>query len=294
MTGLLLISPWLIGLVLFKLIPILASLGLSFTDFYMLTPEETRFIGLENYFRIFTDEGAGYTLFATIGFAIFTIPFQLAAALTLAMLLNSARLRSKRMLRTLFFLPSIIPSVAIVLMWFGFMSPTSGWLNRLILQPLGLAGYDNLYQEGVTNLLVGINSLWSIGPSMLIILGALQSLPKEIEEAARVDGAGPFRRFFSVTLPLISPVIFFSLVISLIAIFGGVILLDRGNFFSNFNIGGSSFTPYDAYISYMMFTQKELGYASSLAWLFFTLVMVVIMVLFSTSKRWVFYPDREA
>ncbi len=285
--GVFLISPWLVGLLLFKVIPILASFSLSFTDFRLLTPEETSFVWLENYTQVFHDQAAGYLLFATISFAIFTIPLQLVASLGLAAVLNNARLVAKTYARTLFFLPSIIPSVAILFMWTGFVEPTTGWLNRLILEPLGLVGFDGVYTEAVVSLLFTISSLWSIGPGVLIMLGAMQSLPPEIFEAARVDGAGPVMRYFRITLPLISPAIFFALVINLIAIFGGVVLLDRGNVFSG------SVSPYDGYISYILFNQMELGYASSLAWVFFALVMVFVVFLFATANRWVYYPDRE-
>jgi multiple sugar transport system permease protein len=285
--GLLLISPWLIGLILFKLIPIFASLAISFTDFYMLTPEETSFIGFENYFGLFDDPAVGYVFFQTIALAVTTIPLQLVASIILAALLNSPRLKAHTALRTLFFLPSIIPSVAILFMWFGFVDPTTGWLNRLILEPLGLTGFNDVYSQGAIGLLFAVSSLWAIGPGMLIMLAALQSVSPEVSEAARVDGAGPFMRFFSLTLPLISPAIFFALVINLITIFGGVILLDRGNVFSG------SISPVDGYISYMMFSEMELGYASSMAWLFFILVMVVIILLFGTSRRWVYFPDQE-
>jgi multiple sugar transport system permease protein len=287
LTGLLLISPWLIGLVLFKLLPILASLGISFTDFYMLTPEETAFVALENYLQIFHDQAAGYVLFETIGMAFFTVPIQLGASIILAALLSSPRLKAKTALRTLFFLPSIIPSVAVFFMWIGFVNPSTGWLNRLILEPLGLTGFNNVYSEGAIAMLFAFSSLWSIGPGMLIVLGAMMSLPPEIQEAARVDGAGPLTRFFSITLPLVSPALFFALIINLISAFGGVVLLDRGNVYSG------SISPYDGYVSDVMFRQFQLGYASSLSWLFFILMMILVVVLFSTSRRWVYYPDRE-
>ncbi len=287
LTGLLLISPWLIGLVLFKLLPILASLGISFTNFYMLTPEETSFVALENYLQIFHDQAAGYVLFETIGMAFFTVPIQLGASIILAALLSSPRLKAKTATRTLFFLPSIIPSVAVFFMWIGFVNPSTGWLNRLILEPLGLTGFNNVYSEGAIAMLFAFSSLWSIGPGMLIVLGAMMSLPPEIQEAARVDGAGPLTRFFSITLPLVSPALFFALIINLISVFGGVVLLDRGNIYSG------SISPYDGYVSDVMFRQFQLGYASSLSWLFFILMMVLVVALFSTSRRWVYYPDRE-
>ena len=248
--GLLLISPWLIGFLLFKLLPILASFGISFSNFYMLTPEETEFIGLENYFRLFDDAHVGYVLFETLAAAFATVPLQLFASIGLAALLNSPRLKGGMALRTFFFFPSIIPSVAVLFMWFGFVDPATGWLNRLILEPLGLTGFNDVYSEGAMALLFAISSLWAIGPGMLIMLGAMQSLSPEVHEAARVDGAGPFVRFISITLPLISPAIFFALVIDLIAVFGGVVLLDRGNVFSG------SASPFDGYVSYMMFNKN--------------------------------------
>jgi len=286
--GILLISPWIIGLLLFKLLPILTSLGISFTNFQLLTPEQTQFTGLENYIRLFHDEAVGYVLFETIALGISTIPLQLAASIFLASLLSNPRLKSGNLTRTLFFLPSIIPGVAIFFMWRGFADPATGWLNKLILGPLGLSGFNSLYSEGAVALLFAISSLWSVGPGMLIMLGALQGLPPEIQEAARVDGAGPLVRFFYITLPLISPAIFFAIIINMIAVFGGVILLDRGNAFSG------SFSPYDGYVAYILFEKHDLGYAASLAWFFFIIVMIVVYALFSSARRWVYYPDRDA
>lgn len=286
LTGLLLISPWLAGLVVFKLAPILGSLAISLTDFYMLEPGSTKFVGLLNYLQALRDSNVGYLLFETLAMAISAVPMQLAASLALAALLSSQRLRGRTILRTLFFLPSIIPSVAILFIWQGFVQPGTGWLEKLVIQPLGLTGFNDIYAQGAINLLFAINSLWSIGPGMLIMLAAFQGLPPEIEEAARVDGAGPLERFFAITLPLISPAVFFSIVINLITVFGGVILLDRGNVFSG------SASPYDGYVTEVMFRQYELGYASALAWVFFALVMGIIVVLFTTSRRWVYYPDK--
>ncbi|MBE2221605.1 MAG: sugar ABC transporter permease [Anaerolineae bacterium] len=287
-TGLLLISPWLIGFVLFKLLPILASFGLSLTDFHMLKPEETSFIGLANYVRLFQDEAIGYLIAFTLNSAIRTVPLQLAASIFLAALLSNPRLKAPTMTRTLFFVPSIIPGVAIAFMWYGFMDPATGWLNRFILPFFGLAGFNDMYSDAAAAFLYSISSLWAIGPGMLIMLGAMQSISSEINEAARVDGAGPLVRFFRITLPMVTPAIFFTLIINLIAVFGGVILLDRGNTFR----GGG--VPFDRYITYWMFEQWDLGYAAGLAWFFFVIVMIVIIALFSSSRRWVYFPDRES
>lgn len=288
-TGLLLISPWLIGFLLFKLLPILASLALSFTDFYMLEPGQTKFIGLDNYVRMFQNSPIGFLIVATLNTALRTIPLQIGASIFFAALLANQRLKASVLMRTLFFLPSIIPGVAITFMWFGFIDPGTGWLNRFILEPLGVTGMSDMYSEAAFSLLFTISSLWSIGPGMLIMLGAMQGIPNEIMEAARVDGAGPLLRFFGITLPLISPAIFFSLVINLIAIFGGVILLDRAGSFR----GGGGSSPFDGYISRWIFDEWQLGYAASLAWVFFIFVMVIVVALFASSRRWVYYPDRE-
>jgi multiple sugar transport system permease protein len=283
-----LISPWIIGFLLFKLAPILASLAFSFTDFNMLEPKGTQFSGLANYAHILRDQEAGFAFFSTLGLAVISMPLQLLVALGLAALLNSERLRGKTILRTLFFLPSIIPGTAILFMWTGFLDPTTGWLNRLILQPLGLPPYPGPFSEAGFTLLSAIQVLWSIGPGFLIMLGAMQAVPHELYEAARVDGAGPLMRFFNVTIPVISPAILFSLIISLIGVFGGVALLDRGNPFT-----GSS-SAFDGYIYNVMFRGYDLGYAASLAWVFFALMMGVTLVLFKTANRWVYYPEGES
>ena len=285
LVGFAFLSPWIIGLLLLKLLPILASLVISFTDFYMLRPEETHFIGLANYAQLFHDPGVGYTLFATLSLAIYTVPLQLVVSLILATLLTSPRLSGKQTFRTLFFLPSIIPSIAILVMWIGFLDPNTGWLSAIFGWSLGVSPIEAFNSEGGYNLLMALQSLWSIGPGFLIMLGALLSVPVELYEAARVDGAGPLTRFFSITLPMISPAIFFSLIINLIGVAGGTVLLDRGNIFSG------SVSAFDGYIDYVMFSRFELGYAASLAWVFLILMMVVIVVVFRTARYWVFYPE---
>jgi multiple sugar transport system permease protein len=293
LVGLLLISPWIVGFLLLKLIPIVVSLGFSFTSFDMLHPDDTEFVGLANYAYIledlFSEEGAaGYYLFNTIGFAILSVPAQLLTALGLAVLLNSQRLAAKELHRTLVFLPSVIPGAAIAFVWFGFLDPTTGWLNRLLLEPLGLPPYPGPFSEAGYNLFRIITALWSIGPGFLIMLGAMRGVPPELYEAAQVAGAGPIMRLFKVTIPIISPAVFFSLVINLISVFGGATLLDRGTSFSG---GGQS--PFDFYIGEVMFTSHQLGYAASLAWVMFVIMLTTTIALFATARYWVYYPDGD-
>src|SRR5215211_2322080 len=285
--GLVLISPWLIGFFLFKFIPILSSLVLSFTDFYLLEPGKTQFIGFHNYVVALKDRDTTIVLYHTILLALSIIPLQLAASTFFAALLSHRDLWGKILLRSLFFLPSIIPGVAFLFMWNGFVDPTSGWLNRLILSPLGLESLNHFYGYNSENPLFILSSLWTIGPGMLIMMGAMQGIPQEIYEAAHVDGAGIIRRFFSITVPLITPAIFFTLILNLTAVFGGAVMLDRGY---TFNSGQSS---YDEFIYFALFRMFKLGAATSLAWIFFIFTMAVVITLFVTSKYWVYYPERE-
>jgi oligogalacturonide transport system permease protein len=284
--GLFLISPWLIGLLIFKLVPILASLGISFTDYQLLNPDLIQFVGFQNYRNVFKDAVVGTVLWQTIRLALIIIPLQIAASIFIAVLLSNRRLLMKNTIRTLFFLPSIIPAFAAVLMWRGYLDPGIGWLH-LILQPFGLGGLILSFSSGDIDSLFILTSLWTIGPSILIMMGAIQSIPSEIYEAAWLDGAGTITRFFRMTVPLITPAIFFSLILNLTALFGGTILLDRGNTYRG------DISSYDGYVRYVLLDLFQVGYASSLAWVFFVVVMIIILILFGTSRHWVYFPDRE-
>jgi ABC-type sugar transport system permease subunit len=287
-TGLLLIMPWLIGLIVFKLVPILASLGFSFTNYHLLPSPDNRFVGLANYASYLVDSNTWTALWGTVKLALVSIPLQTAFAIFVAALLSSPRLRMKNTLRVLFFLPSIIPSAAATYMWQGFVNPRGGWLNALILDPLGLSPFVHLSTRGLNFPLLVLSSLWTIGPGILILMGAMQSVPSEVQEAARVDGASRLRNFFSITLPIVTPAIFFTLVLNLTAVFGGAILLDRGRSFN------SNLSSYDRFVYYVLFNLFHLGAASSLAWLFFIFVVILMLAFFVTSKYWVYFPDQEA
>ncbi len=277
--GFLFLLPWLLGFLFFKLVPILAALGFYFTNFKMLEPEATRFIGLTNYLTFFKDSSAGASLFGSISYFLLSVPLEMVIALFLAAVFTSERLRGKRIMRTLFFMPSIIPAIAIFIIISGWIAVNNGWITRLF----HLSQSTPLY-----SLFPIILSLWTIGPGFLIMLGAMQAVPKELYEAARVDGAGPINRFVSITVPMSSPAIFFSLVINMISAFGGVALLDRGLSYSQ------SLSPMDSYITYQMFSFSNLGYASALAWIMFILVMVVTIILFRSARYWVHFPEESS
>jgi multiple sugar transport system permease protein len=277
--GFLFLLPWLLGFLFFKAVPILAALGFSFTNFKMIEPEATRFVGLANYLIFFKDSSAGASLFGSISYFLLSVPLEMVVALFLAAVFTSDRLHGKRIMRTLFFMPSIIPAIAIFIIISGLINPNTGWITRLF----HLSAATPLY-----TLFPIILSLWTIGPGFLIILGAMQAVPKELYEAARVDGAGPINRFVSITIPMCSPAIFFSLVINMISSFGGVALLDRGLAYSQ------SLSPMESYITYQMFSFMNLGYASALAWIMFILVMVITILLFRSARYWVHFPEESS
>ena len=281
--GFLLVLPWILGFVLLKAFPILAALGYSFTDFHMLQPDQIHFIGLQNYLTFIKDPAAGSSLFRSVSYFITTVPIEMIVALLLAAVFSSERLRGKPILRTLFFMPSIIPAVSISIVISGLANPGTGWLSVYILQPLHLppiSGRGTLYPI--------ILALWTIGPGFLIMLGAMLNVPREIYEAARVDGAGPMASFVFITFPMISPAVFFSLVINMISSFGGVALLDRGLPYSQ------SLSPMESYISRTMFgSQLNLGYASALAWVMFIVIMAITLGLFASTRYWVHFAEEQ-
>jgi multiple sugar transport system permease protein len=282
--GLLLISPWLIGVIVFKMAPIAASLVVSFTNYHLLEPGRVEWIGVQNYAKLLGDADFRDVLWQTLSLALFVIPLQTAASILLATLLSHKRLLHTNLIRSLFFLPSIIPSVAAVFVTRDFLDPGRGWWSRMLLGPLGLSDTPFLQPGGHPQTLYILTSLWAIGPGFLIILAALQRIPGEIHEAARLDGAGPIVRYAAITLPLVSPAVFFCLIINLTAVFGGAILLDRG---SSLSTETSSLA---SYLHFLLFEKWQLGYASGVAWVFFFLSMLLVSSLFASSKRWVFFP----
>ena len=275
--GLLFLAPWLIGFALLKALPILAALVFSLTNFKMLSPETTKFVGLENYIRFLSDSEAGASLFGSLGYFLWTVPLEMIVALALAAIFTSERLKNKRISQTLLFMTSIIPSTSIFFIFLGSLQ----YAERLIFTPLNLPPIEGF------GLLLPFMALWSIGPGFLIMYSAMESVPNEIYEAARVDGAGPIARFVYITLPMISPAIFFTLVINLTGAFGGAVLLDRG-YILNFSL-----SPMEGYINQTMFLDADLGYASALAWVTFAVMMMITVFLFRSAKHWVYFPEED-
>ncbi len=285
LTGLLFVSPFIVGFVLFSAIPMLASLVLSFTDFDPREPDAIRFIGLDNYLRLVADPAVGQSLLVTVRFALLVVPLSLAIALGVAMLVNSRLLAGRNVFRTLFYLPMQIPIVASTLVWMGVLHATTGWLN-ITLGWFGLEGPNWLQSPTWVGPALALMGIWGIGNMMLIFLAGLQGVPSELYDAAKVDGAGPLASFRHVTLPQISPVLFYNLIIALIAAFqyftqAFIISNGRGDpdgatLFFNLNLYRQAFGFFN------------MGYASALAWVLVVIVLALTIALFRTSGRWVF------
>jgi ABC-type sugar transport system permease subunit len=289
--GLVFLSPWLFGLVVFTALPIVASLGLSLTNFNILHPEDLRFIGLDNYSRMLSEllgNGAvGQSLGVTARFALLSVPLGICLALGLALLLNQKLLAGRPVFRTLFFMPVMIPLVASTIVWQGFLNGSTGWLAQ-ILHAVGLPAPDWFFDPAWALPGLVLIGIWGIGNMMLIFLAGLQGVPTELYEAVKVDGGGAWARFRNVTLPMISPVLFYNILISIIGVsqyFTQAYVLDPTG---NGRPGGSTFF-FNLNLYKEGWTYNNMGYASALAWVMLLIVVVAALVLFRTSARWVFY-----
>jgi ABC-type sugar transport system permease subunit len=288
--GLVFVGPWLIGLLLFTAGPMVASLAMSLTDFNLVKPEATKFVGLDNYARLASDPTIWQSLIATFKFALLAIPLTMGASLGFAMLLNHPKLAFKGPLRALVYMPVMIPLVASTLVWIGFLNTETGWLNA-ILGSLGLPQPDWINSETWVYPALSLIGLWGIGNFMLINIAGLQSVPTELYEAARMDGAGAWTQFRRITIPLMSPVLLYNLVIILIGTFQ--------YFTQAFVITNGRGDPNNATLFMNLVLYREgfvfnhMGYAAAIAWLLFVVVLVLTLLLFGFARRRVYYAGGE-
>jgi multiple sugar transport system permease protein len=285
LSGYAFISPWLVGLALFTAIPMVASFVLSFTDFDPREPGATTFIGLANYERMLHDPLLAQALSVTVRFALLNVPVTMVVALGVAMLVNSTLLAGRNVFRTLFYMPMQIPIVASTLIWIGMLNASTGWFNG-ILGAFGIAGPDWINSVDWVYPSLTLMGLWGIGTMMLIFLAGLQGVPSELYDAAKVDGAGRWATFRSVTLPMISTVLLYNLIISLIGTFQ--------YFTQAYIIGNGRGDPANATLFFNLHLYREgfnfydMGYASALAWLLFAIVLVLTAFIFRTARSWVY------
>jgi multiple sugar transport system permease protein len=284
--GFVFISPWIIGLVLFTLGPMLVSFLMSLTDFDLVNPDRVKFIGLDNYARIANDPTVQGSLVATFTFAAIVIPVTMLASLGFAILLNDPRLPAKGPLRTLVYMPIMIPLVASTLVWIGFLNTETGWLNA-ILGGLGLPEPDWINSVAWIYPALSIIGLWAIGNFMLIKIAGLQSVPTELYDAAKIDGAGAWASFRRITIPLISPVLLYNLVICMIGTFQ--------YFTQAYTMTNGRGDPDNAtlFINLVLFREafvfNHMGYGAAIAWLLFVIVLVLTLALFAFARNRVYY-----
>lgn len=282
--GLLFISPWIIGFLGFQLYPLALSLYYSLTDSSLV--KVGSFVGFDNYVKLFTkDKDFIPSMQVTLLYTFVAVPAKLAFALFVAVILNrNSRVMS--LYRTVYYLPSILgASVAISLLW-RFLFMNEGVVNAL-LGKLGLPGVHWLGDPSVALYTICLLVVWQFGTSMVLFLAGLKQIPSELYDAARVDGAGRLRTFAAITLPLLTPILFFNLVMQLIGALqeftAAFIVTNGGPMKSTYLIG---LKIYDE-----AFMEMRMGYASAVSWVLFLFILAVTLIIFRTSKYWVHYED---
>jgi len=280
--GWLFASPWLIGLCLFFLGPMLWSIGLSFTSYDIVEPPS--FVGLGNYLEMLGDPLILQSLRVTTVFALLSVPLNLLLGLGVALLLNQ-KVRGIAFWRTMFYLPSIVSGVAVAFLWQWLFNGRFGLINYLLAFFFGIDGPNWLDDTRTVLFAFVIMSAWSVGGSMLINLAALQGVPTARYDAAMIDGADAWQRFRHITVPTISPVIFYNLIMGIIA------ALQSFTLFFVMTGGGpnNATTTFMLYLYREAFVSLRMGYGSAMAWLLFVYLAVLTAGVFRLSSRWVHY-----
>ncbi|WP_306010374.1 carbohydrate ABC transporter permease [Bacillus sp. MMSF_3328] len=279
------LTPWLIGLIGLSVIPMAASLYFSFTSYDMFTAPE--WIGLSNYIEMFNDAKWLKSVKVTLIYVFLGVPLQLGFALGVAVLLNRG-LKGLQVYRAIYYVPSLFGgSVAIALLWrqlFG----GEGLINK-VLALVGIEGQNWISSPDTALYTLIILTIWQFGAPMVIFLAGLKQVPVELYESSLIDGAGPVKQFFSITLPLITPIIFFNLVMQIISAFQA--------FTPAYIVSGGKGGPLDSTLFYTLylyqkgFTQFQMGYASAMAWFLLACISVVTAIVFISSKKWVYYQE---
>jgi multiple sugar transport system permease protein len=280
--GYLFISPWVIGFFVFLIVPIILSIYISLTNYdYLSKPE---FVGFANYVRALTnDPKVWHSLKITFLYTIMALPLEITLAFGVALLLNF-RGAGLNIFRTLFYLPSILPPVAVSILWLWIFNPKFGMMNQA-LGWLGLDGPGWLYDPKWALFALVVMSMWGFGRGMIVYLSGLQNINPEYYDAAKVDGAGVWNMFFKITIPMMSPVIFFNIVMGVIGsfqVFAQAFIMTGGG-----PAGSTQF--FMLYLYQNAFSFYKAGYASALGWLLFIIIMIFSLLVIRSSTAWVYY-----
>jgi multiple sugar transport system permease protein len=287
LTGYAFLAPWLIGFVCFSLGPMLASLYLSFTRFDLLSPAQ--WVGADNYVRMFTaDPRFWQAMKVTFAYMLMEVPLKLGFALCVAMALDKA-VRGGGLYRALFYIPSLLGgSVAIAVLWRRLFEG-NGTINQVLKLLFGIQGPSWISNPDTAIYTLVLLAVWQFGSPMIIFLAGLRQVPQDLYEAAAMDGAGAWRQFHKITLPMLAPVVFFNMVLQVIEGFKA--------FTPAFVISGGTGGPIDATLFYTLYLYQEafsyfrMGYASALAWVLLLVIGLFTGISFLTSKYWVYYED---
>jgi ABC-type sugar transport system permease subunit len=285
--GYLFLAPWLIGFLVFTLAPMIASLAFTFTNLSLAQDQPLSFVGFRNWQTLLGDRQTWDSLAVTVRFALLQLPIALVLPFLVAIGLNSRYLKGPGLFRVLFFLPYVIPFVSGVLIWQGMLNLETGWINGF-LRFTGIQNPPNWLNDTafVYPALVFIG-VWGIGSGIIVNLAGLRGIPTELYDAANIDGAGWWGSLRHVTLPMMSPVIFYTLVLSIVDVlqyFLVPLVINNGTG----EPGGQTFF-FNLYLYKTFFTYQNMAYGATLAWLLFIVTLVTALVVFRTSRRWVYY-----
>ncbi|WP_230986609.1 carbohydrate ABC transporter permease [Cohnella fermenti] len=290
LTGLAFASPWIVGFLVFTLYPLGASFYYGLTDFNVF--QSPKFVGLDNYSELMRDDLFWKSVRNTLYLTVISTPVNLIFSLLMALLLNR-RIRGLSWYRTVYYIPTIIPLAATSLLWMWIMNAQYGLLNAM-LGRLGLPQPNWLADPALTKASLVLMGLWGVGNIIIIFLASLQEVPRSLYESASIDGAGAFRSFLNITLPTISPIILFQLIMQVI---NNLQYFTQAYFIvssTNLNAGTSggpenSMLMYAMYLYHNAFQYFKMGKASAMAWILFVIAGAITWLIFRSSKRWVSY-----
>lgn len=284
--GYLFILPWLIGFCLFTAGPILFSIFLSFHEWHIF--DKMEWVGIENYKKLFADPLFYHSLKVTFYYAAISVPAGLVVGLFLAVLLYQ-KVKGTSVFRTIFYIPSIVPVVATATLWIWIYNPEYGILNFLLAK-IGVRGPDWLYSTKWVVPAIAFMNAWTAGPNMIIYLASLEDIPKVYWDAAKVDGANSWQRFWHITIPFLSPTTFFLLITN---VMGALQTFAQAYIMGG---GGRGFgAPANASLFYCLYLYEQgwswfnMGYASSLSWVLTLIIFTLTLIIFKTSNKWVYY-----
>lgn len=279
------IAPAIIGLICFSFGPMLFSLGVSFTKWGVIS--EKQFIGLENYIMLFKDPLFLQSLKVTLYYTLLSVPLITCIPLLVAMLLNT-KVKGISVFRAIFYIPSIVPVVASVAVWMYIYNPMYGLLNS-ILKALGLPAQNFIFSETGAVPSLAVMALWAAGNTVVIYLAGLQGVSRQLYEAAEIDGAGMVARFVHITIPMMTPIIFYNFVMAIInsmQVFTQAYIMTDG--------GPANATLFYSLMVYRTaFKQSRMGYSAAMSWVFFVIIAVLTLIVFKSQKKWVVYENGD-